>query len=388
MPSVVYYGSAKQRRLSAAETLPAKLDRVLERLHLKDRVHRETVAIKMHLGSNIGYSTVHPVFVRKVVAAVKAGGGRPFVTDTAHSALSAAERGYSAETLGCPILPAGGPDEKHYYPHTRPFKGITEWQVNGALQEASFLIDLAHAKGHPTCGFGGLFKNLALGGNTAHTRSQMHDTMQYDPYWFPERCPDPEVRAQVMASCPHGALIQDKQDPARLHLHFDQCNQCGRCLKIAPEGALKIDAVNFHAFQQACAFSVANVLSTFPRDKQVYVTIATHMTPVCDCFGFTGLPILPDAGVLGSDDIVAGEQAALDVIARTPLLMENVPDSMEVQPQAGPHPFQQLHGPYKDPYLVVRLGEELGLGTRQYELVDVMQEAVTAEQTYISAPRL
>ncbi len=35
------------------------------------------------------------------------------------------------------------------------------------------------------------------------------------------------------------------------------------------------------------------------------------------------------------------------------------------------HPFQALHGPMKDPYKVVEYAEKLGLGTRQYELVDV-----------------
>ena len=32
MPSIVYFGSARQARLEANETLPAKLDLILERL--------------------------------------------------------------------------------------------------------------------------------------------------------------------------------------------------------------------------------------------------------------------------------------------------------------------------------------------------------------------
>jgi hypothetical protein len=31
-----------------------------------------------------------------------------------------------------------------------------------------------------------------------------------------------------------------------------------------------------------------------------------------------------------------------------------------------------LHGPYKDPYKVLEYGEGLGLGQRNYELVDVL----------------
>ena len=108
MPRPVYFGSPRQARLEANETLPAKLDLILEQLHLRDRVKGETVAIKMHTGNNIGYSTVHPVFVRKVVKAVKDGGGKPFIADINWDAAGAEERGYSSETLGCPVYPAAG----------------------------------------------------------------------------------------------------------------------------------------------------------------------------------------------------------------------------------------------------------------------------------------
>ncbi len=95
------------------------------------------------------------------------------------------------------------------------------------------------------------------------------------------------------------------------------------------------------------------------------------MTPVCDCFGFTSMPILSDAGVFGSDDIVAVEQAVLDITGKLKLIEENVPTSMEIHTRQG-HPFQVLHGPLKNPYMVTEYGEKLGLGHREYELVDVL----------------
>ena len=57
MPPVVYFGSPRQARLDADETLPAKLDLILNHLNLRERVHGETVLIKIHSGGNIGYST-------------------------------------------------------------------------------------------------------------------------------------------------------------------------------------------------------------------------------------------------------------------------------------------------------------------------------------------
>jgi uncharacterized Fe-S center protein len=36
------------------------------------------------------------------------------------------------------------------------------------------------------------------------------------------------------------------------------------------------------------------------------------VTPLCDCSGFTTMPMLPDAGIFGPDDIGAVDQAMLD----------------------------------------------------------------------------
>ncbi|RKX25076.1 MAG: 4Fe-4S ferredoxin, partial [Candidatus Zixiibacteriota bacterium] len=90
MSSTVYFGGAHQTELRAEETLPAKLDLILDKLNVRDRVKDQIVAIKMHLGVDVVYSTVHPVLVRKVVQAVKDGGGTPFVCDLPHSVHTAA----------------------------------------------------------------------------------------------------------------------------------------------------------------------------------------------------------------------------------------------------------------------------------------------------------
>ena len=386
MPSKVFFGSAHQARLEAKETLPAKLDLILDQLHIRDRVKDETVAIKMHTGNNMVYSTIHPVFVRRVVQAVKDGGGKPFVVGVNWNTAGAEERGYSSETIGCPVYPAAGPDEKYFYEHERPYKNIKSWKVSGLIQDSSFLVNFAHVKGHPSCGFGAAFKNIALGCMAGNTRGQMHDSMHFDQYWFPEKCPDKSLLERIVDVCPHEGIVADKENPDNLHLHMENCNQCGRCLQIAPPGSLLIDPVNFHTFQEACAIAADIILSTFAPEKVVHLNLATFMTPVCDCFGFTSMPILPDAGVFGSDDVVALDKATLDVIAQTRLIEENIPASMEVHTRAG-HPFQWLHGPLKDPYKVVEYGGQLGIGSQDYELVDVLpvEKVTRSSMPYIAS---
>ncbi len=386
MKSKVFYGDPRQSRLEGKETLPAKLDLILDELHLRDRVKGELVALKLHVGNHIGYSTIHPVFVRKVVQTILTGGGKPFVVDVDWDVEGSAERGYTTETLGCPIIPAGGPSDKYSYAHTREFKNIKEWHVAGMIEDATFMVNFAHAKGHPTNAYGGALKNIALGCMVGKTRSAMHDSMLYDQYWFKEKCQDQETRQRIIASCPHGALVLDKNDNEEIHLHIDMCNQCGRCLKVAPEGSLKINPVNFEAFHQAVAHSVQITLSTFAPEKATHIVLATHMTPVCDCFGFTSMPLMRDAGIFGSDDIVAVDQAVLDATAKSPLFEENLPSTMEVHTREG-HPLRWLHGPLKDPYKATEYAEKIGLGSRDYELVDVLpvEDIHPAPMGYIPA---
>jgi len=384
--STVYFGSARQARLDAKETLPAKLDLILEQLHLQDRVKGERVLIKMHTGTNIGYSTIHPLFVRKVVHAVKLGGGIPFIADVTWDVEGAESRGYTQEVVGCPIYPAASIKDKYFYEFEHPFKNIKTWKLAGLVNDATFLIDFSHIKGHPSCGFGGAFKNIALGCMVGETRSAMHDACHFDPYFFKDLVPEGTDLQPIIAACPMEALVEDKKHPGELHLHIEQCNQCGRCLKVAPPGSLKIDPVNFRAFQEACAISASITLSTFEPGKATYLSLATIMTPLCDCFGFTSMPILPDLGIFGSDDIVAIDQAVLDLTAKLPVYEGNLPTAMEIVRREG-HPFTWMHGAYKDPYNVMEYGEKLGLGSRSYDLVDVLpvEKIERSGMGYISA---
>ena len=123
--------------------------------------------------------------------------------------------------------------------------------------------------------------------------------------------------------------------------------------------------------EDICAYGGYYVAAA--ADK-IYVNKASLIGSIgvlMDCFGFTGMNVLPDIGVFGSDDIVAIDTATLDAIATHKVFADGLPLEMEAQPDAG-HPFQVIHGPYKDPYKVCEYGQALGLGSRRYELVDVM----------------
>jgi uncharacterized Fe-S center protein len=92
-------------------------------------------------------------------------------------------------------------------------------------------------------------------------------------------------------------------------------------------------------------------------------------------------------GVLGSRDIVAVDKATLDLLADKPLMKENVSQSLEINDDAELHPLARIHGPYKDPYNVIRLGEKYRVGSSEYELEEVLPPVPEPKRTPARFPK-
>ena len=63
MAADILFASMAYARYEAAQTLPEKFSRLLKRSDLAEKVKGKQVAIKMHVGSGVSYSTIPPVFV-------------------------------------------------------------------------------------------------------------------------------------------------------------------------------------------------------------------------------------------------------------------------------------------------------------------------------------
>ena len=117
------------------------------------------------------------------------------------------------------------------------------------------------------------------------------------------------------------------------------------------------------------------IMDKFDDDKKFHLNFAMEVTAFCDCTGTIQPVIVNDIGVLCSKDIIAVDTATLDLIAKEGLIENNIPPFFRhanLDPKAKLHPFQRLHGPFKDPYLVIDFAEKLGLGSRKYKLIEVM----------------
>ena len=104
MSQPVLFAPMAYARYEASQTLPEKFARLPKRSGLAERVKGKQVAIKMHVGSGVSYSTTPPVFVRKLVDFVLAHGGKPFITDHYVAGRHPEQRGYTEHNLGCLIL--------------------------------------------------------------------------------------------------------------------------------------------------------------------------------------------------------------------------------------------------------------------------------------------
>jgi len=115
MASKVLFAPMAYSRYEASQTLPEKFVRMLKKSGLAEKVNGKTVAIKMHVGDGVNYSTIPPVFVRKLVDFIKSNNGDCFITDHYVHSRHPEMRGYTESNLGCPVLDNCGYFGKYYY---------------------------------------------------------------------------------------------------------------------------------------------------------------------------------------------------------------------------------------------------------------------------------
>lgn len=361
--SVVRFASSKVKELRRHATLPAKFERMLQTFPLEEMFKDKSVAIKIHVGNDIGYTTVHPLFIRLVVAAVKNAGGRPFITDGSGALHNARARGYTEEVLEAPLIPAAGVANKYAYTREVNYRQLKTVDLCGNIVDADAMIVLSHGKGHGNSGFGAAIKNLAMGCVAGDSRGKIHKLQGEQFEWFGDKCT--RCRACV-ENCPStGALRFDEDDNLRWFDHH--CRYCRHCELACPAQAIKIDSHGTEYFQRGMAVTTREILNTFDSGRVLFINTLLSITPYCDCWGFSTPSLVPDIGILAATDVVAIEQASLDLIRVEDFIPSSLPESMKVGDKG--HLFERIHG--KDPYLQVTCAAEIGLGTREYELQEI-----------------
>ncbi|MGE5549930.1 MAG: DUF362 domain-containing protein [Bacteroidota bacterium] len=361
MPSSVYFAAVAVQAPKAEATLPAKFQRLLAQYPLAELVADRDVAIKMHLGGNLGYTTIHPFFVRLLVQKVREAGGRPFITDNNRAVATAKERGYTEEVVGAPLVGITGLRDRYHYPHPVVYRSLREVQVAGYIEDAEVLINFSHVKGHGDCGYGGACKNIAMGCVTGKTRSDLH-ALEGGLSWEEAKCTHCRM---CIEACRYGANRFNAH--GKYEIFYHHCVYCQHCTNACPQKAITVSSAEFVHFQEGMALCTKTVLDTFAPDKVLHINVLTDITMFCDCWGFSTPSLVPDIGIAASTDIVALEQACLDLIKEENFIPGSLPKDRQLR--EGRHLLERVHA--KDPFVQVAALERHGLGSRAYELREI-----------------
>ena len=235
----VYFADLRAWRRQ--DSLAAKVRRLVERAGISQVVaEKDLVAVKVHFGERGGDAYVSPVFVRQVVDAVKAQGGKPFVTDTntlysgsrANSVdhlTTAVEHGFDFAVLGCPVIIADGLKSDSVVDLPGVGKIFPRVHAAADLVASDALVVLSHFKGHEMAGFGGAVKNLAMGCAPAAGKRDQHALRATV---HREKCVG---CGECVAVCPVHAIALAE---GRALIDRGVCIGCGECMTVCPQRAI------------------------------------------------------------------------------------------------------------------------------------------------------
>ena len=203
-----------------------------------------------------------------------------------------------------------------------------------------------------------------MGPVTGRTRGATHRLMDKAFKWHADKCIH---CGKCVETCEHNAISFSEENELRQDSH--SCTLCLHCMLVCPTGAITVSRKGWPQFQKGLALTARAVLSTFEPERVLHINVALNITAICDCWGMSLANIRSDVGILASRDIVALDQATIDLMDCDDVFPGTLPESVKVAEGEG-HILQRIWG--KDPYTQVREAAKLGLGSEKYRLKKIL----------------
>lgn len=359
------------------ESQPQKLKRLIKAAGIGSiDMDGKLVAIKMHFGEHGNCAYLRPNFVKAVADVVKELGGKPFLTDcntmypgsrknAIEHLFCAYENGFNTVTTGCPIIIGDGlkgTDDVEV-----PVEGgeyVKNAKIGRAVMDADVFISLNHFKGHNFASFGGAIKNIGMGCGSRAGKKEQHSSGQ--AVIDTSLC---RGCKKCLALCANGGLLFDEAC-GKMTIDTKRCVGCGNCL-----GACNFDAIGFEndAANEKLSRRMAEYAKAVVDGRPCFhISLIMDVSPGCDCHGENGAPIIPDIGMFASFDPLAIDQACVDAcMSVAPIKGSALDRVMKLKGivEEGNH-FENLH-PGSDWKSCLDQAEKIGLGSREYDLINV-----------------
>jgi len=300
------------------------------------------VAIKVHFGEEGNQNFLDPQLIQELTTKLNA-----ILVET--NVLYVSKRRYTeshiqlAKDHGFDFAPIDILDSEGETIIPVKSKNFTEVKVGSHLDNYDSLIMFSHFKGHGMAGFGGAIKNVSMGLASIAGKMAMHASAI--PLYAPSRCTS---CGNCVKECPGGAITIDP-----LVIDPEKCIGCGICIGVCPTGAFGVPwgSTDRNVFLERLVEYTQGIV----KDRNViYINVLANISPDCDCDRYAKKPFMDDIGILASNDIVAIEKASHDLVDKA----HNCDDTfLKENSKSGK---QQIEYAY-----------ELGLGNKNYELVDI-----------------
>jgi len=352
------------------ENFISKIGRLMETAGISQTVQeRDLTAVKIHFGELGNAAFIRPVYLRKVVQAIKQTGGVPFLTDAntlyagtrsdaPHHLTTAVQNGFAYAVVEAPLVIADGLRGKNETAVPINQKRFASVYIGTDIVEADALVSVAHFKGHELSGFGGTIKNVGMSCASRKGKLAQHSSLSPgigEPCIGCGECQD---------HCSQDAISMVAE---KARIDADACIGCGECILICPNEAIEVQwNQSIPIFLESMVEYTMGVLAN-KAQKSLFINFITDVSPACDCYPTNDAPIVKNIGVVGATDPVAIDQASVDLVNAEPALAGS---RLTANTDPGQDKFKGIY-PKVDWEIQLDYAQRLGLGSRAYELIQL-----------------